>query len=593
MPGVRPAVFGRTRRRTLRRQLCLAALVAIASRVEGAVFRVGVGVGCTHATADAAFAAADANAEADQIDLVGGLYDLAGTIEITGDDVVVQGGFASCGDLVPSGTTLLRAAGAGADVFYVHGPADTRLRLERVTVGHSVGVAGRGLRIEAGANVELAASSVADGEAARGGNILLSDAGTLLEIFDGSAILRGAATTDHGGGIYCEDGATIEGSGAFVVADNEAFDSGGGAYLDNCDLDLFPSSPAGSVVPDGGFSENTALHGDGGGIAAVNGSTVEIKNNDWDFVAWLWANEAPEGAGGGLYLEDAGTQAILRSVQVVENVAGGPGGGIFVTLGATLSMQLGYFGECQLGSTCSAIAGNRSTGSGAGGLGVTDGASATVLQTLIARNFNVGDFGGAAVGAYGAATSLTLEGCQLWDNDPGGGTGTLTSRIFAGNSAAVTVAFSTVVEDAGSEGVFEVANASSVRFLSSIAQGAQVFLPVQPPATQVDCVVVPESASLPISATTWTVVTDPATLFVLATPEDFSLRRHSVAQDYCDTLVYSPLGADLDGEGRGYDDATEANVWGPYDLGADEWTPRLFADGFEDCGTCRWSAGAP
>ena len=56
--------------------------------------------------------------------------------------------------------------------------------------------------------------------------------------------------------------------------------------------------------------------------------------------------------------------------------------------------------------------------------------------------------------------------------------------------------------------------------------------------------------------------------------------RDSPAIDACDTFLYSPIHADYDLDGRGFDSATKPNVLGPFDRGADE-SPLLFASGFE------------
>jgi hypothetical protein len=50
---------------------------------------------------------------------------------------------------------------------------------------------------------------------------------------------------------------------------------------------------------------------------------------------------------------------------------------------------------------------------------------------------------------------------------------------------------------------------------------------------------------------------------------------------------------DMDNQVRGWDDPTRPNLQGAHDLGADEWRPEIFSDGFETAGTNRWSASAP
>ena len=102
-----------------------------------------------------------------------------------------------------------------------------------------------------------------------------------------------------------------------------------------------------------------------------------------------------------------------------------------------------------------------------------------------------------------------------------------------------------------------------------------------------------EQASFPAGGTLLITVTDPTLLFQSSASFAMRLKRGSVAQDYCDTFFYSPVDDDLDNQPRGWDDPTRPDLQGAYDLGADEWRPDIFLDGFESAGTVRWSATAP
>ena len=60
------------------------------------------------------------------------------------------------------------------------------------------------------------------------------------------------------------------------------------------------------------------------------------------------------------------------------------------------------------------------------------------------------------------------------------------------------------------------------------------------------------------------------------------------------TRHYEPgVPKDLDFQPFGYDEPTVLGFYGPWDLGADEEMPGLFADGFETGNTGRWSARVP
>jgi hypothetical protein len=62
---------------------------------------------------------------------------------------------------------------------------------------------------------------------------------------------------------------------------------------------------------------------------------------------------------------------------------------------------------------------------------------------------------------------------------------------------------------------------------------------------------------------------------------DYHLTLASPAVDYCDTVVFTPMENDIDGDDRGRDIVEVPNNLGPFDLGADEFTDIMFASGFE------------
>jgi len=55
----------------------------------------------------------------------------------------------------------------------------------------------------------------------------------------------------------------------------------------------------------------------------------------------------------------------------------------------------------------------------------------------------------------------------------------------------------------------------------------------------------------------------------------------------------APTDHDFEDQVRGFDDPSEVNGLVADDLGADEWRPELFADGFETGNTLRWSSDEP
>lgn len=572
--------------------LCLALLcLFVSATIQADEFRVGVGTGCTHATLELAVAAAAANGpDEDGVFLTSPAVTLSGLVEITNQTVYVVGGYSSCTAGGATGRTTLTRDGP-TDAFWVHGTATTELRMVAIdlVMGPS---GGRGLLIEGPGttNVYLTDSSVTEGQAVEGGNIRISGAASLFYAVD-SVISRGWATGGDGGGIYCDSGAEVGLDRGSALHTNTAAGSGGGAFVDNCHFGMgsgWDGIPGG---PNSAIYFNEAITGKGGGIAAVGGATVTLLGSEPGQHVFLSENFAvgvAGGSGGGLSLEGAGTQATIWNSWIDGNRSHMEGGGVYVGSGTYFMMEVNPL-NCWPGRDCSRLVNNDSAASGGGGIVVMPGAEAHIRRTEISGNYTGGGGSGAAVAITGAGATLHIEGCEFFRNFHAPPEGAESPRIFAGPSSTLTVAFSTIVEDLVAPGmaVLQNNNAVSMRLLSSIVQASKTFT-VVPPATQVDCVIVSESASLPVSATAVATVTDPALLFHLATPTDFRILRNSQAEDFCDTLVYTPITTDFDGQERGFDDIP-ANAFGPFDLGADEWRPELFAAGFESGDLLGWT----
>lgn len=560
--------------------------------LQAADYWVGSSGPCTHASVGAAFAAALANGPTpDTIRIAGGSahYPLTALVEVTNDDITVIGGYSTCGNPVPSVNRPVFDVTGAHDAFRVFGPsagASGRLRLDTVSIAMDPG-AGRPLKIEDNGAVELWYASLASGHAVDGGNVHLSGANSRLEVRFHSAIYGGTASPGDGGGIYCEAGGQIVLESGSQVGGNSAQQSGGGIYLDACDL-TFTTWVEAAAGPHGysDIYENSAITGNGGGVAAVNGATFHALGAHPDDPARVSSNGAG-GSGGGIYVEGAGTEALIANGDLWGNSATGAGGGAAVAAGAVFEMDQDP-DHCRRGRGCSRIRTNYTYSYG-GGLVVGAGGVARVLRTTVTENYTKVASGAAALGALGAGANLLVEGSEIYDNDPNGFTGVESSRIGAGVSATVTVAHTTIVEgtSGASTATFEVANAFSMSLQSSIVQANHTFTAVSP-ATQVRCAIVREAASLPVGSLGIATIADPALIFRLSLPNDYALFRYSEAEDFCDTSTYTPTRSDIEGQGRGYDDPTFGNLLGPYDVGADEWQAEVFGDGFESGDTAGW-----
>lgn len=561
-------------------------------KLLAAEFWVGSSGPCTHATVGAALTAALANGPtADTIRLTGGSahYPLTAPIVVSDDDITIVGGYGVCGNLTPSVNRAVLDVTGAADAFRVFGATPStpgHLRLDTVTVAMDPG-SGRALKIEANGSVEVYSASIASGHATDGGNIHLSGAGSLLEVRVNSNVVWGEADPGDGGGIYCEAGGQVVLESGSQIGGNLAQQSGGGIYLDDCDL-TFTTWIEANPVPHGytDIYENQATVGNGGGIAAVNGATVHAVGSHPDDPARISSNYA-NGTGGGIYAEGLGTEVFLTNGDLWDNRATGAGGGVSVASGALFEMDQDPI-HCRRGRDCSRIRTNFTYSYG-GGLVVGAGSTARVLRTAVTENYTKNSSGGAALAAIGAGANLLVEGAVIYNNDPNSFVGVESSRIASGSSASATVAFTTIVEETTSAAtaVFENANAVAMSVQSSIVQASHTFTAV-PPATQVRCAIVREAASLPAGSLMISTIVDPALIFRLSQPDDYALFQFSEAEEFCNTSTYTPTRPDLDGQTRGYDDPDFANILGPYDVGADEWRPEVFGDGFESGDSSGW-----
>ena len=555
-----------------RRMSCLGLFCLLSAGSAGAeIFRVGIGTGCTHLTVEAAVAAAAANGSGfDEIQIAHVTQTLGSLVDVDSHSVALVGGFSSCTAAIPTGQTTLRRSDP-TDAFYVHSTTGTSvLSLERITIEMGVS-AKRALRLAGDVQALLIDSVLTDGQAPlgeNGGNVWMSGDATLALIR--STISLGEVNEGSGGGIYCENGGTVLVDGGSVVRENKAGVSGGGVFGQDCTIDT-----------QGWIYDNTSSV-DGGGISATGGSSVRLTGSGDDDFYVLESNQAGEN-GGGLYLIGSGTTAIARNARIFGNVSGVSGGGVMVAGGASFTMDVDP-ATCSIGHGCSTLFFNNAGTAGGGALNVTAASSAAIRQTTI-------QFNGASEGVGSVAIvfgTLLIEGCEIYFND--GQLLPRVSRFYVAGS--LTIAFSTLDEETEFSGVFWVLSGATFRLYSSIVQADQTF---HAPAfaTALDCVITREQASFPAGGTLLLTVTDPTLIFQSGAPLEYRLKRGSVAQDYCDTFFYSPVDDDLDNQVRGWDDPTRPNLEGAHDLGADEWRPDIFHDGFELAGTARWSGVTP
>ncbi|MCH9651657.1 MAG: hypothetical protein K0U98_25750 [Deltaproteobacteria bacterium] len=454
---------------------------------------------------------------------------------------------------------------------------------------------------DGGMLVTLDDSQIDNGMAVDGGNILLTDGASLL--IEGDARVALGNATFNGGGIHCSGGGTVALLQGAVVDSNTAANNGGGIYASGCAVNVLSGGTgAGGVFL--GVSDNTA-EGDGGGIYARAGADVIVAGTSTT-PATIAGNRA-RGEGGGVALGGASTVVTIQDSEVMDNEAFGLGGGLFVFSNAMLTMER-TLGNCNRDDRCSFLGRNTSGGPiGAinfgGALAVEGGGQAEILQTYLTLN-DAADAGNV-IWVDGTGSFVLVESSVFYDNSSRG------THVLASNGGVARLAFISAWGSSvsGNGMIFAQAEAGgTVGLFSSLVIEGNGTSPTGgppdrvfgPPGTggiyQADCVFGHEIASLPTGRGTMMARTDPASIWANPAAGDPHLLPAGDAVDYCDTVIYTPVGSDLDLEARGID-APISNFLGPFDIGADEspgiLPPEIFADGFESGNTSAWTLTVP
>ncbi|KAK3273261.1 hypothetical protein CYMTET_18487 [Cymbomonas tetramitiformis] len=243
--------------------------------------------------------------------------------------------------------------------------------------------------------IHLFNSTVMKNYAANGGGIALNERSTLE--LDQGVLFENVAKV-RGGGVYAQEGCTLNLTAHTVVSGNEALaGSGGGVY---------GSSGSAMVVADGEVSGNLAAE-EGGGLFFEDLSNLTLRGTQ------IQNNTAKMG-GGGLCM-GAETQLSIAASQVEINRAStGYGGGLSVKTGASIELAQG-----------TVVSGNSAETGG--------GASVEARSTLVLTNTtiegNTADVSGGGVYMF-AGAMLTMEGTTISGNKAtnGGGIFQMTSR---------------------------------------------------------------------------------------------------------------------------------------------------------------------
>jgi hypothetical protein len=253
--------------------------LGMAAPLHAANFLVGSGAGCQFSTIQAAVNAAAANPGADTVRIANAGTYFAEAVTIGAQDITIDGDFAACADVTPSGTdaSISGQGGTAAPVFGITGAGIRRFQNISIVRGDQSNLgSGGGINYSGTGELVLNQVGLSNNTAGFGGAINFVNSGgpATLTLLEDVSILFNTATAGGGGGIRLAGSARlVVQSPRVLIAFNTATADGGGlAILDDA-VAVIASDGFGSGV----IVDNTAANG--GGIALVsdaNGETPKL-----------------------------------------------------------------------------------------------------------------------------------------------------------------------------------------------------------------------------------------------------------------------------------------------------------------------------
>ncbi len=500
---------------------------------------------------------------------------------VTNRNLSIEGGYATCSSpTAGSDNTELDAAGAEAGAaLHIYGGAAMRRNvvLQRLTVKNG---AYSGIYITL-ADVRLERVTVRNNTGTLGGGIYVGFSSS-LRLYGNSAVLNNTATS-HGGGIYCMEGSTIWLESASAVIGNTTTGIGGGIMLSGCQATV---NSGATGIAGLGVNIGTNEASRGGGIALLSSSkgpdTVLVIGRDLlgSDPRPLIVNNHASIEGGGIYAAGSRTRVEVRDATIGSNTAAF-GGGIMAGSGAQLEVTR-TLRQCGGAQACSRIINNEANWGG--GVGVEGaGTFARVSGTRLEGN---------RASAGGSAYYVAQGEAELWsmNNVIVGNTGASAVEISPGfvvvpRTASVELFSDTLAGNSGGAAVIN-ANAEGHVSLTRTIIHADPALPVLRRTGS------PVEAQAQMHCNMFHVITgvndrDPLTKinndpgFIDAASGNYHLSPDAWAIDLCPSLKVTTFDIDHDLHLRPVNSPLP-DIHGPFDVGAYEWNPSLFQDGFED-----------
>ncbi|MEZ5470388.1 MAG: hypothetical protein R3E90_01270 [Marinicella sp.] len=535
---------------------------------------------------------------------------------IDGKSLVLWGGYDSCSDAQNgshyfdndhsyvdgghNGPTFKLINGANVDLYYFE-----------ITGGQ--GVLGGG--IEAiNSSVRVLYSEVHSNSAVSGAGIYVAydnprgmNDPTTFELRD--SVVVGNFASYAGGGIFCSNGkGLIDGnSGVSANQANGTNADGGGLFLSFCDTEFFGGTNLEPYPSDwhsyNGLRQNMANRNGGGAMVVSSSLHLYGGEHNYGQSGTFGSNLTPmniqdnvadadndlNGNGGGVYAvgQMFGPSYIIIENGQVSNNSANNGGAVY--LGYNTSLKVENFGgfvsalDPCWSTECSVVHDNKAK-NGGGAFFIEGGSVFNMRQTHVYNNR--ADFGAVlSMDSTQANTTATLSHNMIYHNglDGEGGYSDSSTFNFYNNSAGIDqivanirMLHNTIADNHNTQSVM-VTNGVHIFMdvLSSILNDATSpkigdFYSITS-QYNFDCVNTNNSASLDSAYTTRTRMDSSDPGFVVRN-YDYHLKNRSAVEDYCDDSLHTAqdFTNDIDNDTRAVDDTGFQDLYGAWDLGADE-----------------------
>ncbi len=370
-----------------------------------------------------------------------------------------------------------------------------------------------GLDVRGNIELSLIESEISDSEGVYGGGIY-ADEHVYIYIRD-SRISNNTAF--NGGGVFCQ-GCYIRADKGTGIVDNDSTQFGGGIYAENDSTVNIYSGSAYPEITHLGIHGNTANYG--GGIYAIGASVrmagYSLSNSSGtygdDENPVSLSNNSAQSEGGGIYATDE-SSLNLANINVVDNEAGVSGGGIQISESSHARIwQVLTDQPCwnHDKSKCNRFVNNRiangSDTNGSGGAIKVDNSSVSIKHTWFEGNDAGGEGNGSVISIVGADVASKIDNSVFFNN--GYVTGSDNS-IFHILTASISMQHITAVDNIFDNAVFftfggPAAHLYQFELFNSIihnSNGDDVLQQIQPPDTDIGCVLVHDDDTLPNNVT--------------------------------------------------------------------------------------------